>query len=318
MGRADSLRELPFLPDKDAFMSETSSHRRLPPWLKISTRGAAEREQVRRLLGDLELNTVCQSAMCPNMCECWAKGTATVMILGDHCTRNCRFCAVPHDGAPMPPDSDEPERVAEAAERMKLKFVVVTSVTRDDLPDGGAAHFAAVIRAVRKRMPQAGIEVLTPDFSGRHEDVRTVLAEEPTVFNHNVETCERLTEVIRSGADYRRSLDVLTFASQAAADSVQTKSGIMLGLGESAAEIRTIFADLRSAGVRILTIGQYLPPSKAHWPVDRYVTPEEFEEWGRVARQEYGFSSVASAPFVRSSYMAEQFAGHSAENADRA
>ncbi len=304
--------------DEDASMFESSAHRRLPPWLKISTRGAAEREQVRRMLGDLELNTVCQSAMCPNMCECWAKGTATVMILGDHCTRNCRFCAVPHVGAPAPPDPEEPERVAKAAERMNLKFVVVTSVTRDDLSDGGAAHFAAVIRAVRGRMPRAGIEVLTPDFGGRHEDVQTVLAEEPTVFNHNIETCERLTEAIRSGADYRRSLDVLMFASEAAADSVRTKSGIMLGLGETDEEIREIFADLRRSGVRILTIGQYLPPSKSHWPVDRYVTPEEFDEWGRVAREEYGFSSVASAPFVRSSYMAEQFADFSVETADQA
>ena len=276
-------------------MANSKSHRRLPPWLKISTRGAAEREQVRQMLSDLQLNTVCQSAMCPNMCECWAKGTATVMILGEHCTRNCRFCAVPHLGTPPPPDPEEPGRVAEAAQRMKLKFVVITSVTRDDLADGGAAHFASTIRAVRNRLPSAGIEVLTPDFGERHKDIQTVLDAEPTVFNHNIETCERLTEAIRSGADYRRSLGVLTYAGRAAPTGVKTKSGIMLGMGETEDEIRTVFRDLREAGVQILTIGQYLAPSAEHWPVERYVTPEEFEEWGRIARDEYGFGEIGRA-----------------------
>lgn len=289
-------------------MSESTHQRRLPPWLKISTAGSAERQQVRQLLADLRLHTVCESAMCPNMCECWARGTATVMILGDHCTRDCRFCAVVHSPSPAPVDPTEPERVAEAAARLKLKFAVITSVTRDDLPDGGAGHFAATVRALRARCPEIGVEVLTPDFGGRERDIQTVLEAVPDVFNHNLETCERLTPHLRSGADYRRSLGVVETAGRLAGDRVRTKSGIMIGAGETDEEIHTMLGDLRRAGVCIVTLGQYLRPSATHWPVDRYVPPEDFDQWGRLARDEYGFLSVASGPFVRSSYHAEEFA----------
>lgn len=294
---------------KESDTTDGARRGRLPEWLRISTRGAPERERVRHLLSDLRLNTVCESAMCPNLCECWASGTATFMILGSACTRDCRFCAVPHTGAPPAPEADEPARVAEAAVRLELRYVVLTSVTRDDLPDGGAAHFAAVVRAIRARMPETGVEVLTPDFGGRGADVRTVVDATPTVFNHNLETCERLTGDLRSGANYRRSLKVLRMASDLGRDAgVFTKSGLMLGLGETDEEIRTALADLRACGVRILTLGQYLAPSKTHWPVANYVTPEAFEEWGRVAREDYGFDAVASAPFVRSSYRAHESA----------
>jgi len=283
------------------------ARRRLPPWFRVSMKGAAEREEVRVLLDSLRLNTVCQSAQCPNLCECWRKRTATFMILGNECTRNCRFCAVAH-GSPPLPESDEPTRVAEATAELGLKFIVITSVTRDDLPDGGAAHFAATIQAVRDRCPQAGIEVLTPDFGGRECDIRTVLDARPTVFNHNIETCRRLTRDIRSGADYDRSLAVLATAARLAGHNIIIKSGFMLGMGETADEIRAMLADLRTSGVSMATIGQYLPPSRHHWQVDRFVTPEEFDQWGKIAREEYGFRAVASAPLVRSSYMAENAA----------
>mgnify|MGYP006281187355 CR=1 FL=1 len=290
-------------------MTKSPATRRLPPWLRVSYRGGGAREEVRSLLRSLNLHTVCQSAQCPNLCQCWQRGTATFMILGDSCTRDCRFCAVPHT-PPAPPESDEPERVAEAAARLELNYVVVTSVTRDDLPDGGANHFARTVRAIKARRPGAGIEVLTPDFNGDSAALKNVLDAGPTVFNHNLETCERLTNEIRSGADYRRSLGVL----RAAADHVQAserafpfiKSGIMLGMGETRSEIHGMLRDLYGNGVRLLTVGQYLPPSKSHWSLDRYVHPDEFEEWGRIAREMYGFTYVASAPLVRSSYMAEE------------
>lgn len=288
-------------------MPSSPSRRRLPPWLRISIRGGNEREEVRGLLRGLNLHTVCESAQCPNLCECWRQRTATVMILGNACTRDCRFCAVDHGGW-GPPDPEEPGHVAEAAERLQLRFVVITSVTRDDLPDGGAAHFAATIRAVRARSPEVGIEVLIPDFQGRGEDLQTVLDAAPTVLNHNIETCRRLTDEIRSGADYDRSLALLRTAAELSADRTRVKSGIMIGLGEREDEIVATLRDLRQAGVRMLTIGQYLAPSRNHWPVARFYTPAEFDELGRLAREELGFEAVASAPLVRSSYLAEQLA----------
>ncbi|NOY81880.1 MAG: lipoyl synthase [Kiritimatiellaeota bacterium] len=278
---------------------------RLPPWLRTRLGAGAGRRDVRRLLTELRLHTVCMSACCPNLGECWERRAATFLILGNVCTRSCRFCAIPN-GAPSPPDPDEPERLAEAASRLVLRFVVVTSVTRDDLADGGASQFAATIRTLRARLPGVGIEVLTPDFRGRSRSIETVVREAPTVFNHNIETCARLTGTVRSEADYRRSLAVLETASRLGAGKVLIKSGLMLGLGETPDEIRAVFADLRNAGVEILTIGQYLPPTESHWPVDRFVPPDEFEEWGCEARETFGFRYVASAPQVRSSYAAEE------------
>jgi len=227
------------------------------------------------------------------------------MILGNHCTRNCRFCAVAH-GIPSPVAADEPERVAAAAAELQLRHVVVTSVTRDDLPDAGASHFAATIAAIRCRLPDARIEVLTPDFGGNAAHLALVLAAQPSVFNHNLETCCRLSAQIRSGASYARSLQVLaTAAKLSAGGAVHIKSGFMLGLGETEAEITTMLGDLRDHGVSIVTIGQYLAPTRQHWPVARYVTPGEFDHWGKLARA-MGFSHVASAPLVRSSYFADE------------
>ena len=287
----------------------TKPNERLPPWLRVSLDGARPRNQVRRLLRSLNLHTVCEGANCPNLCECWKHKAATFMVLGDICTRNCRFCAVKH-GAPLPVDPEEPAHVAEAVARLGLRFVVITCVTRDDLPDGGAEHIAAVVRAVRERHGDLGIEVLPSDFRGNLEAVDTVLEAGPDVFNHNVETVARLAREIRSQATYERSLAVLSHASHRGAElGIRTKSGLMLGLGETEAELRQALADLRGAGVEILTMGQYLPPSENHWPLDRYVAPEEFEEWGRLAREEYGFAAVVSGPLVRSSYHAEQAAG---------
>lgn len=283
-----------------------TQHRpKLPPWIRIKVGCGQAREEVSSILTGLRLNTVCSSARCPNLNECWHRRTATFMILGEHCTRNCRFCAVGHTQSPLPPDPEEPARLAAAAAKMELKYVVVTSVTRDDLPDGGAGHFAAVITALRHTLPEAGIEVLTPDFNGDVEALKTVLAAGPTVFNHNVETVERLSGQIRSKANYRRSLAVLKAASEIGGGRIPVKSGIMAGLGETDDELVRTLKDLREAGVSILTIGQYLPPSGQHWPLNRYVEPEKFDEWGRIAH-ELGFSFVASAPLVRSSYNAAE------------
>ena len=297
------------------------THRpRLPEWMKVPYRGAPIRDEIRKLLLDLRLNTVCESAHCPNQCECWARGTATFLIMGNCCTRNCRFCAVTH-GVPNALETDEPARVAEAVKALGIKFAVITSVTRDDLPDGGAAHFAATIHAVRAAVPGGGVEVLTPDFGGRAADIVTVLAAQPDVFNHNLETCRRLTPAIRSGAEYNRSLHVLATAARLAGKQTTSppghltaesphrtfiKSGFMLGMGESAVEIDELLADLYAAGVRTLTIGQYLPPTATHWPLERYVTPAEFDHWGRRAKAEFGFPEVVSRPLVRSSFLAEQ------------
>jgi len=256
---------------------------------------------VRTLLGRLKLHTVCQSAHCPNICECFAQGTATFMILGDACTRHCRFCAV-GSGVPGPPDPDEPAHVAEATATLGLRHVVVTSVTRDDLPDGGSAQFVAVIEAVR-RETDAVIEVLTPDFQGVSDDLCRVIDARPDVFNHNVETVPRLYPDVRPEADYHQSLEVLRLAHERD-PSVVTKSGLMVGLGERPDEVHEVLVDLRRAGCAALTMGQYLRPSPAHFAVDRFVTPEEFEAYKQEA-EALGFAAVAAGPFVRSSYRAE-------------
>ncbi len=272
-----------------------------PPWLKRRLPAGSDFEAVRSLVDKGRLHTVCQEAKCPNIWECFSHHTATFLIMGSRCTRNCGFCAVA-SAAPQPLDPDEPMRVAEAAARMDLAYVVVTSVTRDDLPDGGAAHFAATIRAIHRRKRGTRIEVLIPDFKGDPEALKVVLRARPDVLNHNLETVPRLYANVRPQADYRRSLTLLERAGRADAGTV-TKSGLMLGLGEAAAEIRSTLEDLRQAGCRMVTLGQYLQPTAAHLAVERYVTPEEFDRW-RDAALEMGFAEVASGPFVRSSYHA--------------
>jgi len=279
---------------------------RFPPWLRKRVPAGGKAGRVRRILAELNLATVCSSAHCPNLPECFACGTATFLILGDVCTRNCRFCAIRSSADPGPLREDEPEAVAEASARLGLRYVVITSVTRDDLADGGAAHFARTVRAVRDRLPDAVIEVLTPDFKGSHSCVETVLEARPDVFNHNVETVPRLYPRVRPQADYRRSLDVLAYAGKRAAGRgaiVYTKSGLMVGLGETHEEISVVLRDLRAAGCEMLTIGQYLAPSPAHVPVERFVEPSEFAAWEDEARA-IGFAAVAAGPFVRSSYRA--------------
>ena len=256
-------------------------------------------QHVSDLLSDLHLNTVCRGAHCPNLCECFERGTATFMILGDSCTRNCRFCAV-SGGPPQPVDADEPARVAEAARRLKLKYVVVTSVTRDDLTDGGAAHFASTVRAIRQ-IADAKVEVLTPDFLGDTAAVDTVLAAEPAVYNHNVETVPRLYETVRPRADYARSLDLIRHVAGSGASV--PKSGLMVGLGETPEELYAVFDDLAGAGCRMLTIGQYLRPTGAHLPVTKFIEPETFDLY-REEGLRRGLRWIASGPFVRSSYCA--------------
>ena len=281
-----------------------AGRRTFPPWLTRRLPPEEQMRPVRGLLRDLHLQTVCREAHCPNMGECFARGTATFMILGTACTRHCRFCAV-GDGEPRPPAPDEPERVAEAVRRMGLRHVVVTSVTRDDLPDGGSAHFARTIRAVHGRTA-ATVEVLTPDFAGRRQDVDRVLDAAPEVFNHNIETVPRLYADVRPEADYGRSLRVLARAASHGGVPL-TKSGLMLGLGETAAELRAALADLRTAGCMVLTLGQYLSPSPAHYPVAEFIPPDRFRQWKEEALG-MGFAAVASGPFVRSSYEAAQVA----------
>jgi len=279
---------------------------RFPPWLKRSMPTGPEAAAVAKLLHELGLSTVCAGARCPNQAECFSRGTATFLILGDRCTRHCRFCAIPSTDRPAPPRQDEPEAVAEACVRLGLRHVVITSVTRDDLPDGGAGHFAETIQALRRRLPQAVIEVLTPDFAGNLTDVDTVLGAGADVFNHNVETVPRLYPLVRRSASYERSLGVLAHAAgrRDAKGRPHVKSGLMLGLGEEAGEVRQVLKDLRGAGCEIVTIGQYLSPSRQHLPVARFVEPAEFEAWESEARA-MGFRAVASGPFVRSSYLAE-------------
>lgn len=278
------------------------SGRRLPPWLKRPLPAGNGNHFTQRLLDDLRLETVCENARCPNRPECWAQRTATFMILGNVCTRPCSFCSVPR-GTPLPVEDDEPERLAEAAVRLGLRHVVITSVTRDDLPDGGAEQFVRCLEAVRRRLPHATLEVLTPDFQGQATAIDRVIAAEPHVFNHNLETVPRLYRTVRGRADYRRSLDLLARIKQRAPHII-TKSGLMLGLGETIDELFEVLADLRTVRCDILTLGQYLAPTLHHSiPVVRYVPPEEFDRLAHLARQ-IGFRHVVAGPFVRSSYHA--------------
>jgi lipoyl synthase len=279
-------------------------HRRLPEWLKRPIPEAGGMAATRALVGQLHLETICESARCPNRSECWTRRTATFLVLGNVCTRPCGFCAVPR-GRPEAVEPDEPDRLAEACARLGLRHVVITSVTRDDLPDGGADHFRRCIVAVRARTG-ATVEVLTPDFDGRTEAIDVVLSAAPEVFNHNLETVARLQRHVRRKSQYAVSLKVLEHVKRTRPD-LRTKSGLMLGLGETTEELVETLADLRSIGCDLLTLGQYLRPSPRHLPVARYVPPEEFAELGRLART-LGFLEVASGPFVRSSYHADEMA----------
>jgi lipoic acid synthetase len=276
---------------------------RRPEWLKLSTLEPTILNKTTKLTRDLKLHTVCESARCPNRTECFSQGTATFMILGDVCTRNCTFCAVKH-GKPQAPDTQEPDRVVQAVDRLGLRWVVVTSVTRDDLPDGGASQFAQTIRAIHKHDSNIAVEILIPDFQGSASALKTVVDASPAVLNHNMETVPRLYPEVRPQAKYRRSLDLLRQVKMLNG-SLLTKSGLMLGLGESPDEVTEVMADLRQAGCDFLTIGQYLQPSVGHHKLVRYIRPEEFEEH-RIAGQRLGFASVASDPLVRSSFHAAE------------
>lgn len=282
---------------------EQRARMKKPPWLKRKIPSGAVYQKVRNTLKSGCLHTVCEEALCPNLGECYSSGTATFMILGNRCTRNCLFCAVEH-GSPDLPDPGEPERVAEAADKLGLEYVVITSVTRDDLPDGGANIFAGAIRAARKIRPRTQIEVLIPDFQGDRDALRSVVEARPDVLNHNIETVPRLYPAVRPQAVYRRSLDLLEGVRSLDA-SMPTKSGLMLGLGESTHELKQAFGDLLAVGCRLLTLGQYLQPSPGHLPVERFVTPEEFDDL-RFTALDMGFSAVAAGPFVRSSYHAKE------------
>ena len=282
-------------------INRRAGHR--PDWLKIRVPGDLAQLPVSKLMNDLALNTVCQEARCPNIFECWSAGTATFMVLGEVCTRRCTFCAVTK-GKPLLADPDEPRRVAEAVERMGVKHAVITMVNRDDMPDGGAEHIAQTVASVRERTG-ANVEVLISDLEGNRDALRVVIASQPEVLAHNVETIPRLYAQVRPVAKYQRSLDVLRWASEERTEGMLTKSSIMLGLGETEDEILLVARDLRECGVDIFTMGQYLAPTGNHHPVRRYYTPDEFTELGRQAR-ELGFHHVESAPLVRSSYMAHR------------
>jgi lipoic acid synthetase len=272
-----------------------------PKWLRAPAPVGANYHELNELIGRLRLHTVCESAACPNVGECWNQRTATFMILGTVCTRRCGFCAV-SKGAPLAVDYDEPKRVAEAVAIMGLRFAVITSVNRDDRKDGGAELFALTIRAIRERVPGCGVEVLIPDFQGSRSAVETVMEAAPDVLNHNTETVPRLYRQVRLGARYERSLEVLATAKHLS-PHCPTKSGLMLGLGETAEEVLQVMRDLRAHHVDILTLGQYLRPSPKHLPIVRYLPPEEFDEFRR-AGYEMGFAHVESGPLVRSSYHA--------------
>jgi lipoic acid synthetase len=274
-----------------------------PKWLRRSLPTGPEYEKIRQLLKSHDLTTVCREAKCPNQFECYGKGTATFMILGERCTRNCRFCAVGHQPESLP-DPGEPERVAEAVVILGLRYAVVTSVTRDDLADGGASFFAETIRALRKRSPKTLVEVLIPDLQGNWQELKTILDAGPDVLNHNIETVATLYPEVRPQAQYRRSLELLRQA-KVFNPRIPTKSGIMLGFGETRTELQQTWHDLLAAGCDILTMGQYLQPSVDHLPVQRFLPPEEFAELETEALA-LGFAGVASAPFVRSSYQAEK------------
>jgi lipoic acid synthetase len=283
-----------------------------PKWLRAPAPVGENYRELKGLIERLRLHTVCESAACPNVGECWNQRTATFMILGNVCTRRCGFCAV-QKGAPLPVDYDEPARVAEAVAVMGLKFAVITSVNRDDRKDGGAELFAMVIRAIRERIPGCGVEVLIPDFQGSHAAVEAVMEAQPDVLNHNTETVPRLYRQVRLGARFERSLDVLAHAKQVS-PRTPTKSGLMLGLGETPEEVLAVMRDLRGGKVDILTLGQYLRPSPKHLPIVRYVPPAEFDEFRR-AGYEMGFGRVESGPLVRSSYHASNHASDRAPHA---
>jgi lipoic acid synthetase len=281
-------------------VTDTAVLPRKPEWLKVRISHNKTFQNVRGLIRELRLNTVCEEAACPNRGECWSRGTATVLIMGDICTRSCGFCNV-KTGRPLPLDPDEPRRVAEAMWALAVKYAVITSVDRDELPDGGAAHFAATVRAVHEINPGCRVEVLTPDFKGQEESVRVVCEAGPEVFAHNLETVARLHPTVRPQAKYRRSLQVLAFAKQ---QGMVVKSGIMLGLGETKEEVVRVMRDLVDVGCDIMTIGQYLPPTPQHLPVVEYVHPEQFTEYAAVGKS-LGLKHVESGALVRSSYRAE-------------
>ena len=274
-----------------------------PPWLKRRLPTGPTYEEVRTLLSKSWLHTVCQEARCPNLWECYSRQTATFLIMGPCCTRNCRFCNVAHGRPSGPPDSGEPARVAQAVKSLGLSYVVITSVTRDDLPDGGAVLFAKTIKEIRARMPGTLMEVLVPDFQGNEDALQTVLEAHPHVLNHNLETVPRLYPRVRPEADYERSLLLLKRVTHYQ-PSILTKSGLMLGLGESPEEVENTLQDLLEAKCNILTLGQYLQPTREHLKVERFIPPEEFDDWKKAALK-MGFSEVASGPLVRSSYRAK-------------
>ncbi len=285
----------------DLLPSPSPDAGRLPSWLKRPLPSGDAAHATRRIVRESGIATVCEQARCPNLGECWEKRHATFMILGDICTRRCAFCAV-ETGKPATPTADEPRRLADAAARLDLRHAVLTAVARDDLPDEGAGHFSACVRAIRSKVPSCAIEVLPADFHAREDCIRTLCGAEPDIYNHNQETVERLSPDIRPAARYGRSLDVLRKV-KAITPSIFTKSGLMVGLGETRAELSRTLADLRGVGVDVLTVGQYLRPSREHRPVSRYVPPAEFDEIAEEARS-LGFRAVASGPFVRSSYNA--------------
>lgn len=291
----------------------TSQPPRKPDWLKVRFPAGPNYARIDRLHREQGLHSVCRSAACPNQGECWEQGTATFMILGNHCTRDCRFCNVAH-ATPLAVDPQEVGKVARAISELGLRHAVVTSVTRDDLADGGAGHFAAVTRAIRECSPQCRVELLIPDLQGNHAALKIILAARPDVLGHNLETVPRLYPVARQGADYRRSLELLAAATEIA-PGIPTKSGLMLGMGETTAELLAVMQDLRQAGCAMLTLGQYLQPTREHLPVHRYCEPCEFSEL-RQAGLRLGFSHVEAGPLVRSSYhAAEQFEGEGHDSA---
>ncbi len=280
-----------------------------PEWLKIRLHSTEQYAQTASIVERHALHTICSSGMCPNKAECWSRKTATFMILGDVCTRACKFCAT-KTGKTLPIDSNEPERVARSISLMELRHVVITSVTRDDLPDGGAGHWAAVVEAVRNTNPNTTIELLIPDLDGQAELLDTVIGSRPDIIGHNIETVERLTPLVRNKASYDTSMKVIRYI---ATSGTVAKSGLMLGLGETETEVLRALDDLRDNGCEILTLGQYLQPTRRHWPVAEYVTPQKFDRYAEEARKR-GFSYVASGPLVRSSYMAEEALPHVATN----
>jgi lipoyl synthase len=279
-----------------------SKYIKKPEWLRTNLTKAGDYQVIKGKLQTGGLHTICESGACPNKAECWSAGTATFMILGDICTRSCRFCNV-KTGKPLPPDSHEPQQVAAAVKAMGLKHCVLTSVDRDDLPDGGATHWAKTIKAVRETCPETSMEVLIPDFKGEHRSIQQIIEAGPEVISHNLETVERLSKSVRVYADYHRSLGVLRYVAEHS--DIRTKSGIMLGLGETEQEILQSMDDLLAVNCQVLTLGQYLQPTHKHLPVQAYITPQDFERYGDVAREK-GFRFVESAPLVRSSYHAEK------------